>query len=253
VPPTTPPAGLDRHLSFEGCFNFRDLGGYAGADGRTVRWRRLFRADGLHRLTPGDLRALKDLGLATVIDLRTQDEVDRRGRLDAGLELDYLHLPMFDVLPPAEELPQWERPEYVAGEYQRMLALGQATVTRVLQLLAEAESYPVAYHCMAGKDRTGIMSAVVLALLGVADEDIVADYALSRIGMVRLLEALRLEFPDRAESLDQSAAAIVAAEPESMAAFLLAFRAEHGSAEAYVASLGLAGVGERLRELLLED
>ncbi|MHB1929434.1 MAG: tyrosine-protein phosphatase [Acidimicrobiales bacterium] len=247
------PAAPERHLPFEGCFNFRDLGGYRSADGRRVRWRVLFRADGLHRLTPGDLRSLRELGLRTVIDLRTADEVNDRGRLDADPGLRYHHLPMFDVLPPAEELPLWERPEFVAAEYRRMLAAGSATVARVLELLADPAAYPVAYHCFAGKDRTGIMSAVVLELLGVADEDIVADYALSRQGMARMLAWWRERSPDRAAEIDASASAIAAAEPASMAAFLDSFRADHGSAEAYAATLGLEGVGDRLRHLLLED
>ena len=74
VPPRAP-----RALDFEGCVNFRDLGGYRTADGLEVGWRRLFRADGLHRLTEADRRQLIDLGVATVIDLRTVDEAVQRG------------------------------------------------------------------------------------------------------------------------------------------------------------------------------
>lgn len=242
----------DRHLPFEGCFNFRDLGGYVGAGGRSVRWRVLFRADGLHRLTAADAAALRELGLRTVVDLRTLDEVTERGRIDPHPDVTYHHLPMFDVLPPAEELPRWERPDFVAAEYRRMLTAGGPTIGRVLELLADPDTYPVAYHCFAGKDRTGIMSAIVLELLGVADDDIVADYALSQIGMTRMLATLRERYPERVSELDASAAAIVAADPASMAAFLAEFGAEHGGADRYAASLGLEGIGARLRALLLE-
>ena len=236
----------------EGCFNFRDLGGYRSADGGLVRWRVLFRADGLHRLTPADLRCLRRLGLRTVVDLRTAGEVDDRGRIEAHPDVRYHHLPMFDVLPPVEELAQWERPEFVAAEYLRMLAAGAATMRAVLGMLTDPATYPVAYHCFAGKDRTGILSAVVLELLGVSDEDIIADYALSREGMDRMLAWLRERNPDRAEEIDASASAIAAAEPASMAAFLEGLRSEHGSADGYAESLGLAGIGERVRGVLLE-
>ncbi len=242
----------ERLIPLEGCFNFRDLGGYLGAGGRTVRWRTLFRADGLSRLTGADLARLGELGLRTVIDLRTADEVTNRGRIDPDHpDLAYHHLPMIDVLPPEEELSNWADPLYVAGQYREMLRSGGATVARALEVLADGDAYPLTYHCMAGKDRTGILSALVLGLLGVADEDVVGDYALSRDGMARMLAWLQATHPERAAEYEKSAAAMVAAEPASMAGFLAGFRAEHGTFERYVAALGLAGVGDRLRELLL--
>jgi protein-tyrosine phosphatase len=257
-PPTAPSSAAEvapthpRHIPLEGCFNFRDLGGYEGADGRPVRWRTLFRADGLTRLTAADLTSLSELGLRTVIDLRTADEVTK-GRIDpAQVDLTYHHLPMMDVLPPEDELPSWADPMFVAGQYQDMLRSGAVAIRSALELLARAESYPVAYHCMAGKDRTGVLSALVLELLGVAEAEIVGDYALSGAAMQRMLDWLRVAEPERSKQYEAGAAAMVAAEPASMARFLEVFRSEHGSVEAYVASLGLDGIGEELRALLLE-
>jgi protein-tyrosine phosphatase len=242
-----------RLIALEGCFNFRDLGGYVGAGGRTVRWRRLFRADGLSRLSAPDLARLAELGLRTVIDLRTADEITKRGRIDpAHPDLAYHHLPMIDVLPPEVELPRWSDPLFVAGQYRDMLRSGATTMRQALELLADGATYPAAFHCMAGKDRTGILSALVLELLGVADEEIVADYALSGEAMQRMLAWLRVEHPERSEEHNRSAAAMVAAEPASMATFLEVFRREHRSVEDYVASIGLGGIGARLHALLLE-
>ncbi len=82
---SSPDAGPARALTFEGCVNFRDLGGYRTADGSEIGWRRLFRADGLHRLTEADRAQLVDLGVATVIDLRTVDEAEQRGRFPVEL------------------------------------------------------------------------------------------------------------------------------------------------------------------------
>jgi protein-tyrosine phosphatase len=251
--PSPPPAaGPARRLELEGAWNFRDLGGYVGRDRRPVRWRRLFRADGLDRLTEGDLRTIEELRLRTVIDLRTGDEV-ARGRLasDRG-EVAWYHLPMLDVLPPRQDYNSWVGPAYVADQYLGMIDAGAATVTAFLDLVCERDAYPLVFHCFAGKDRTGVLTALVLGLLGVADEDIVADYALSQAAMARLLEWLRAEYADNAAEIESSAAAIAAAEPETMTEFLRQFRAAHGSFEEYAASLGRTDAGLGLADILLE-
>jgi protein-tyrosine phosphatase len=90
-----------RILDFEGCVNFRDLGGYRTADGRTVAWRRLFRAEGLNKLT--------ELGLTTVIDLRTQDEAEQRGSFPVyDVPVRHVGLPLTDVLLATEDVPDWK-------------------------------------------------------------------------------------------------------------------------------------------------
>ncbi len=241
-----------RHVSLEGAFNFRDLGGYPAADGRVVRWRQLFRADSLGGLTPSDLDALKAMGLRTVVDLRTVAEVDERGRLSEEAGLAYHHLPLIDVLPPADSLERWAEPAYVADQYAEMLASGTSTIKAALDLIADATTHPIAYHCMAGKDRTGILSALVLGLLGVADDDIVADYALSGEGMERKLAWLRQQHPELAGDIDASAA-VVASEPESMELFLAHLTDTHGGVHGYVEAIGLGGLGDRLRAELLEE
>src|SRR5260370_41599244 len=97
-----------RKLPLAGCVNFRDLGGYPTADGGRGRWRRLFRADGLTRLDDRDCALLGELGLATVIDLRTVGEVENRGRFPQdSVAVQYHHLPLTDVLPPPEDLARY--------------------------------------------------------------------------------------------------------------------------------------------------
>jgi protein-tyrosine phosphatase len=246
-------SGAQRLIELDGCFNFRDVGGYQTADGRRVRWRRLFRADGLHRLTEGDRGQLAELGLQTVIDLRSGDELADHGRITwPAPGLAYHHLPMSEVLPEQEELPAWVDPEYVARRYAELLGRGKEAVTEALAVLTDPAAYPAVFHCAAGKDRTGILSALILGLLGVPDEAIVADYALSRVGMVRFLDWLHTQYPDARERLERSSAAIVAAEPDTMALFLQQFRAHHGSFEEYAAALGMASAVIYLRRALLE-
>jgi protein-tyrosine phosphatase len=242
-----------RLIDLEASFNFRDLGGYQGADGRSVRWRRLFRSDGLYRLTPADLERLGSFGLRTVIDLRTPAELDRTGRIEWPTDdLAFHHLPLMDVLPDDDKYEQWSQPSHLADQYGQMLVDGAAAIGGVFDVLSDPGSYPLAYHCMVGKDRTGIVSALVLSLLGVADEVIAADYALSGAAMVRMLEWIRVHRPDVFANLEPKTAAIVAAEPESMLLFLKGVEATYGGAEDYLASIGRPGVGARLRSLLLE-
>lgn len=245
--------GTERCVALEGCFNFRDLGGYRAAGRKTLRWGMLYRSDGLQRASPADLETFARLGLRSVVDLRTAEEVVRQGRIPDGPGRSYCHLPMFDLLPPAEDAPSWDRPDFVAAEYLRIVSEGAPAIAEVLAMLAEADSYPLVYHCFAGKDRTGILSAIVLELLGVGDDDIVSDYALSRVGLTRMLAELRARHPELASELDASAASLVSAEPESMRAFLVGFRSEHGSAADFAADIGMPGVADRLSELLAEN
>jgi protein-tyrosine phosphatase len=242
-----------RKLVFEGCFNFRDLGGYPTADGRRTRWRRLFRADGLSRLTESDLDALAALGVVTVIDLRTDMEADTQGRFPDGVEgVSYHHLPLTDTLPGEEETPDWDRAAFVSERYLAMLSEGTATVASAVALLADPERQPAVFHCSVGKDRTGVLSALVLGFLGVPDEIIVEDYALSYDAMLRILEHLKERYPDAGEIVEHYRPVILSAEPASMAGFVAGVRRAYGSFEALADVLGVAADVGALRAELLE-
>jgi protein tyrosine/serine phosphatase len=244
---------LDRLVALDGCFNFRDLGGYPAGDGRRVQWRRLFRADGIHRLTAADHERLAPLGLLTVLDLRTQDEVEQRGSFEPPYATSRHHLPMLDVLPPRAEFPTWVEAGFVATRYLAMLEEGRASIAAALGLLCDPSHYPVVFHCTAGRDRTGILAAIVLGLVGVPDEVIVADYVLSADAMARMLAWLRQEHPDAGEELERYAPAILAVVPETMTRFLAGLRDEYRSFEGYAEHLGLPAAAESLRAILLES
>jgi protein-tyrosine phosphatase len=246
-------ADPSRQLDFDGCFNFRDLGGYATADGHRTRWRRLFRADGLSRLTENDLDALAALGIVTVIDLRTVLEADTQGRFpDNVAGVTYRHLPLTDTLPGEEETPDWDSAAFVSARYLGMLSEGTETVTAAVRLLADPAAQPAVFHCSVGKDRTGVLSALVLGFLGVPDETIVADYALSYDNMLRILANLQERYPEAADIVERYRPVILSAEPASMAGFVAGVRATYGSFEALAASLGLVAEVEALRGQLLE-
>jgi protein-tyrosine phosphatase len=239
---------------FEGCVNFRDLGGYRTADGRMVAWRTLFRADGLNKLTDADVAQLGELGLATVIDLRTLDEAEQRGSFPVErVPVTYLGLPLTDVLPATEELPDWKEAAYVAARYGAMVSEGGPMLTSAIQALATGDALPAVMHCSAGKDRTGVLSALILAFLGVPDETIVADYTLSAAAMGRLLERLKAEYPEAQDAVEKYAPAILHVVPETMEQFLADLRLQYGTYDALAGSLGVTDAVTTLRSTVLVD
>ena len=232
---------FERTIPFDGCFNFRDLGGYPTGHGRAIRARRLFRADGPHALTDADGAMLRSLGVTTILDLRTTTEAEERGHFSTAIAGSVTYpLPMTDVLPDVDELVSWTDPRVVATRYHEMLVAGHESISEALAILTDPEAYPAMLHCSAGKDRTGILSALILGLLGVPDEVIVVDYTLSGPAMVRFVDHLQRTYPDARERLERIAPAMISADPESMRGFIDELRRAHGSFEGYVDDLGMA-------------
>jgi protein-tyrosine phosphatase len=243
-----------RHVELSGCCNFRDLGGYPTAEGRITAWRRVFRADGLTDLTDGDLEILDGLGVRTVIDLRTDVEAETRGRFPArAAHVAYHHLPLTETLPGEETAPEWHDAGFVSARYRSMLADGADSVVRAVRLLSSAVNLPAVFHCSVGKDRTGVLAAVVLGFLGVPDEVIVEDYALSGEAMVRVLERLEREFPDAKEIIDKYRPVILSVDPASMQGLVDGMRADYGSFAGLADALDIHDEVSALRTLLLEE
>jgi protein-tyrosine phosphatase len=246
------PLRFEREIAFEGCFNFRDLGGYRTADGRWILPQRLYRADGPHALTDADHAQLQALELATVIDLRNAEEVETRGCYVTTLtDVVEYHLSLIDVLPDSEELPGWIDPAVVAAQYRTMLDQGEDTIAEALAILSDPSAYPAMFHCSAGKDRTGILAAIVLGVVGIDDETIVADYALSGRAMHRLIGHYQQMYPDAHEQLERIAPAMVAADPTAMAAFIAGVRNDYGSFDGYADAIGVGRAPRHLRAALL--
>lgn len=246
-------AAPERTIAFEAVFNFRDLGGYPAGEGRAVGWRRLFRADGLHRLRAEEGEQFRELGISTVIDLRTDREVEVRGRFPTEVaHVAYHHLPMFDVEPDWHAYDDLESADYLANRYEEMLHTGREAVRETLQILSRPEAYPVVFHCAAGKDRTGITAAVVLGLLGVPDEVIADDYALSHEAMARMNAWAEVHTPEVMERIAAYPPAVGGAVPETMTRFLGRIRERHGTVEGLVGDLGVGdGVIAAIRDNLL--
>ena len=252
-----------RRLDLEGPVNFRDLGGYEAADGRTVRRRHLFRSDALFRLTEADAAQVRSLGVTTLIDFRTPDELEQHGfgGMD-HLDAEHLHLPTIDTTRRVLDLTDDEAQEVAralvtaADAYMMMLDRGSNAYAEALRVVAASEA-PVVFFCAAGKDRTGVFAAIVLGLLGVSDEDIVTDYALTH-EVIEKIHILRTSTSSEEANERMSSYAHLIGEdlrnayPASMQATIERLRERYGDWEGYATEIGVGpDVLEQLRARLL--
>jgi len=187
---TRPEAGdkaLRRHLNLQGASNFRDLGGYTSADGRRVRWRRIFRSNHLGHLTAEDLAALRDLGLKRVIDFRSQGEIDAAAPCKvADADLHVLSIDpgirprLHARLKAGETVTAADATAIICDIYRRYLHAHSGNFQVLFRHLLD-EGTPLVFHCAAGKDRTGIAAALILSALGVPREVVIEDYLLTGV------------------------------------------------------------------------
>jgi protein-tyrosine phosphatase len=232
-------------IALEAAHNVRDLGGYVIGDGRSIAWGRLLRGDGLHHLTPADLDALTPIGLRTVIDLRTPGEVGERGAFPIDrMPVELVHQPVIDRTWSRDDVPRFDatahpEAEFLTFAYAAMLAEGGSRFGAAIRRLAAPGALPAIFHCAAGKDRTGIMAALLLSGLGVDDDVVVADYGLTAAGIERMKVWLGRHHPDRAKLMADTPSAFFAAHPEAMQRTLEAIRREHGSVVSYLGTVGV--------------
>lgn len=222
-----------REINFDGIINCRDIGGYKAEGGRIVAWRRLFRSGYVHPMTEHDLNRLKEeLKLTSVINLRRnkagqQKEVSLLS--DAGIK--YYNAPFFSY-----------QQEELGLDFSNM---GEAFLFRIrhkeyakpiidaLEIIADPKNLPLLFHCGAGKDRSGLVAAFVLSVVGVAESDIIADYILSAPYMRELVAGMMNDSntPEEEKNLP---AYTWEATVESMALFLTGLKREFGSARGYL-------------------
>ena len=233
-----------RWLTVPGAYNVRDLGGYLTTDGKTTRWRAFLRADSLHNLSETTKTGLIEYGVRTVIDLRrTKETVDTPNALADMDDIQYFHLNMIgDTNPPGYIAPppdEWTTPESTANIYRVLLDQRQDVISETLVTLAESKGHTAIYHCAAGTDRTGIISALLLGLAGVPDETIVDDYALSAHGLRRwiLAEGIPDSLVGKDFNLDEPPQFL--APPEAMERTLQHLGDQYGGIESYVRHIGL--------------
>jgi len=167
----------ERLLSFPALLNARDLGGYPTVDGGQTRWRSLLRSDDLAQLTPVGVQALAEFGVQTVLDLRWAEEIALNpSPIGAQApQIRYVHSSLLASTP-----AQWrELSKSCEKELWKCVVLEKVRpqLATVLKVMAAAPAGPLLFHCVAGKDRTGIIAALMLTLAEVKPAAIAADYA----------------------------------------------------------------------------
>jgi len=239
----------ERHFPFEGCFNFRDIGGYRNSDGQLIRWGRYFRAGRQDRMTASDLRAVAQLGLKTQIDLRRPDELEDQGR--GPLEEMGVNYKWHSVIPPnGSKVLDAAAGQGISGErYLRYLDFDVSPWLHVFRTLAEVESYPLVVHCTAGKDRTGVTTAFLLSLLGVERTLIEEDFILSNRDQPR-----HIKFLEKKGLTSGSVHRNVGVPEDAMKVFLDGMEKEHGGIIAFLNKIGVDDeMQAAIRGALLEN
>jgi protein-tyrosine phosphatase len=223
-----------RRLNFPALLNVRDLGGCPTLDGQRTRFRSLVRADDLAQLNADGVRALEEFGIETVIDLRWAEEAQRHPSPIPGLlpRVCYRQVPL---LTPSED--QWRlRGSDATKELWNCVVLEQvrAELRQVLGVIAAAAPGALLFHCVAGKDRTGLIAALLLALADVVPEAIARDYAAST-------DSLREGYLTRYAAVEPARILAALHCPEEGAHNMLKFLAHAGGVRAYLREIGLSG------------
>ena len=225
-----------RRLTLGGTYNVRDVGGYRTLDGGITRAGMLLRSDSLHGLDDPGQRRLASLGLRTVVDLRDPGERQRFPSPPWPGGVRTVHAPLSGAVDASIPTgPEWS----LADAYLAFIANGDR-VSDAVRALAAPGAMPVLVHCMAGKDRTGVIVALVLAAVGVPDELVIADFAASGLflGATWRRDAVARAVA-RGVGVDR-ARQVIECRPEHMTAVLDELRRRYGGAGPYLEAQGVS-------------
>lgn len=212
----------EKTYNFPSMLNIRDLGGHKSKFGLT-KYGTLIRSDAPYKLSQSEIDEFMKLGVTTVIDFRSKQEIEQKPCAFAKIDgVEYYNIPMYggNVMPPSEEL--------VAPGYFKMIE-DKETIYKIMRVIASSKGN-VLYHCSAGKDRTGVISALLLALVGVSSKEIAEDYYVSWGNIKQLIDEL-LEKNPNMKMLENR--------KEYIEDFLQMLNNKYGTANEYLMGLGL--------------
>ncbi len=246
-----------RRLPLEGLYNARELGGFPTKDGRVTRYGRFIRCEVPRSVTPSDLDYLRAYGVTRSVDLRGYSEVARMPSMLKDQDwCDYRHEPMFNLQVSMGAVTKDDPPKpdkYAQHPSSPVIDWGKLYVgmmdeytdwtRRVMTLAAETEGVML-YHCTTGKDRTGMLTALLLSVAGVPEDDIIADYCVSQVYMRPVfLELLKLLPPHRDEQGNEFAPSLDSdffrTAPENMRTLLTHLNEKYGSVTDYIRACGV--------------
>lgn len=248
-----------------GVFNFRDIGGLETTDGQQLKQGLVFRADGLHRAPDEERNWVHQRGIRQVIDLRSSTELENDGRFQAdGVAFD--HIPIVERLAEAfadmEEASGARPDDFLYHHYLKLVRDNGSAFASALELVATSleRDHPVVYHCTAGKDRTGILTALILAGLGVEPRVVAEDYARSTPAVRQMVAWYRDNEggtpADRMQSMGMDPAmaeVVMASEPTTMLGLLAGIQRNHGGIDQYLAAIGGQHSIKRIADRLLHQ
>ncbi|WP_080872988.1 tyrosine-protein phosphatase [Oceanobacillus timonensis] len=220
----------DRHIVLEGTQNLRDLGGYPTKDGKQTKWGKYYRSDSLHLVTPeGHAFLQAEKGIHTMIDLRLS--VEGKYKKKDKARYDFYNIPLID---PATFTTK--KPATLVEMYILMLESSKVKFKEIMDIFLEKRGEPVLFHCRVGKDRTGVLAALLLDLAGVPRDVIVQDYALTSVYKEITEEELHKRPPMMSRSQFKT---MLGCEPSYMESFLDYLYKEYGNAAGFLKDVGL--------------
>lgn len=227
----------DHVITLDGVYNLRELGGYPTADHGETKTHRLLRSGDLGKMTREAQQALVDYGLKTVVDLRDPAELAQLADPFATFgSVTYLHLPFFDDA--GEKMGPPDLTKSKGWRYLRWFDGYPDNVAAIFRGIAGAKDGVTLFHCVAGKDRTGLVAGMMLALAGVPDQTVDADYAASYDLLKPWTAMLREEAEKQGEDMstfERRAETF----PETMQEVLDGFRSQYGGVAGYLRKVGL--------------
>ena len=221
-------------IPLEKACNVRDLGGYVTKDGKMTAFGRFLRSDGITELTEADKCKLKEYGVKTVIDLRSREELDEKpNSLGQDEDVYYAHFGILDHIAQEMYPPHVLERDFLGEMYIIIMEHCQNPLASVFRLMASAEEGCILFHCTAGKDRTGIVAALLLDLAGVDYYDIVANYEVTYTYIRKNLENIVRVAPNVPGSIGLS-------KPQSIELFLGHLHGKYRNAEGYLNHIGIS-------------
>jgi len=246
-------------IHLKGTTNTRDIGGYQTGDQSTLRRGQIIRSDKLSRLTANDFQKLEEIGLKTVIDLRTNKEHDESPTVWKGDNPPrFVHLPVGDAnndwfasqrkMMKKNSFTEEQSLEHMVEGYRMIAEEGTSSYQKLMELVLDESNWPILIHCNAGKDRSGVGVALILEALGVNRETIMEEYLLtneiSRIEEKAALLSKQSKSLSRGSRYSKGVSAnawlpIVGVRAEMLEAFYASVDEKYGSMDAFLTELGV--------------
>ena len=248
---------IERVIHLDGTANTRDIGGYLTSDLRTLRWRQIIRSENLSRLTADDFQKLEEIGLKTVIDLRTDKEHDRAPTQWLGDNPpQFFHFPVGDSngdwfnatrkMMKGNKFTEKQSSKLMAEGYRMIVKEGPPSYTKLMEVVLDESNWPILIHCNAGKDRAGVAVTLIMEALGVDRKTIMEEFLLTneiaRIEEKSVLLAKQSK-KQRRNGRGPSANAwfpIIGVQPEMLETFYASVDENYGSMDAFLTEVGVA-------------